>query len=94
LEISEAVEQQEISPGSTTPGQGGEWTLAIGIHNGTRLSRDTEDPRKLANLEKCQAAVTQAEKGYASMGYFIWFATAKGPDGKEHSLKHKHVPYR
>lgn len=69
------------------------WTLVIGIHRGTITSRDTEQPKELGSLEECQREVTRAEREYASLGAFIWFATATSPYGVEHKMKYEEAAY-
>lgn len=63
-----------------------EFTLTLGIHNGTITSRDTEQPKYFDTLEECKAEVTRAEMLYASMGYFIWFANATNKQGNSFKL--------
>lgn len=68
------------------------WRMTIGIHKGTLMSRDRERPKEKDSLEECLAEVAQAEKWYNSIGYYIWFANAIDPDGKNHAL-HPGTPY-
>ena len=68
------------------------WTLSIGCHRGTLTSRDS-GTEEHDSLEECKKAVAKAEKAWRSFGYFVWFATAKGPDGEEVKL-HNGTPYR
>ena len=84
---------QHATPDPSGPEEGAGWTLSIGIHNGTLTSRDTADPQKLSSLEACQTAVTEAERRYANLGYFIWFADATSPSGEKHRMNYKYVPY-
>lgn len=67
------------------------WRLVIGIHDGTLMSRDLGDTTHIS-LEDCRRDVEGAEKDYAKLGCFIWFATAHGPDGEIVEL-HKGTPY-
>ena len=70
----------------------GKWTLTIGIHRGTLMSRDTEQPKKLNSRKECEDAVRVAERQYAELGCYIWFANAVDPDGQTHRL-HPGTPY-
>ncbi len=62
-----------------------EWELHIGCHRGTLTSRDSE-VRKHPSLDVCRADVQSAEKFYKSIGYFVWFAYAVGPEGQKVKL--------
>ncbi len=69
------------------------WTLVIGIHHGTFTSRDSEMPKKMASLEACQDEVTKAERDYAMIGCYIWFAKCTDPEGNDHHMNFTRVPY-
>lgn len=86
---SEPLEAFDEKPQTET-----QWTLSIGIHCGTLTSRESEQPKLLANLEECQKETTRAEKQYAKFGYSIWFADAIDPDGKVHRMRYTYTPYR
>jgi len=45
------------------------WTLNVGIHDGTRMSRDVVGPTELDSLEECKAEVELKEARCASIGY-------------------------
>ncbi len=64
----------------------------MGCHRRTITSRDTCHPESHESLQKCRDAVAVAEKSWKKFGCFVWFANAKGPDGKEYKL-HDGVPY-
>jgi hypothetical protein len=63
------------------------WTLTIGIHRGTLMSRDVEQPKEFDTYEEVVAEVNKARKDYASYGYVIWFANVVSPDGKESCIE-------
>ena len=68
------------------------WTLAIGCHRGTMMSRDSQNVtskfddynQPLTSLEDCIECAKAWRQNYAQIGNFIWFATAVGPDGVKH----------
>jgi len=70
-----------------------QWTLHIGAHDGTITGRDRERPQTKNSLQECREEVVKAESYYTGVGYYIWFAHAIDPDGKEHVL-HPGTPYR
>ena len=61
------------------------WTLSIGCHRGTLISRDS-DLREHDSLEDCKKDVSESERSWARIGYFVWFATARGPNREEVKL--------
>ena len=64
----------------------------MGCHSGTLMSRDAGNPEPYESLDACRDAVAQAERDWARMGYYVWFATATGPNGEKETL-HPGVPY-
>jgi len=78
------------------------WRLNIGIHGGTRMSRDSgshtvkfhDSSAPLESLEDCVECAKAWEANYRSMGYYIWFANAIAPDGTQHNEIIRSVPYR
>lgn len=75
-----------------TPARG-KWTLHMGCHRGTLVSRDPCQPETHESLEACRDALNRAEKSWIRIGCFVWFATARGPNGEEVTL-HEGVPYK
>ncbi len=73
------------------PEDGKQWTLSIGCHRKTLTSRDSTK-KKYDSLEECRQAVQKLEKFYRSIGYFVWFANATGPNGEKVKL-HEGTPY-
>ena len=71
------------------------WTLCSGCHRGTLMSRDS-GAQEYDSLEACRQAVEDAEKSYRSIGYYVWYAYAIPPGGKneDHILLHPGTPYR
>jgi hypothetical protein len=69
----------------------GKWKLRMGLHRKTIDSRDTVD-EEYDSLEDCKQAVDTAEKGWAGIGYFVWYAIAYGPKGEQIKL-HEGTPY-
>lgn len=69
----------------------GKWSLSIGCHKKTRISRDSEN-RTHNSLEECRRDVKESEKCWARIGYYVWFARATGPDGEVVEL-HEGTPY-
>lgn len=63
----------------------GKWTLSIGCHRKTLMSRDT-DCREHDSLENCKEDVRKSEEFWSSIGYYVWFARATGPNGEEVKL--------
>ena len=68
------------------------WQLSIGCHDGTLTGRDSE-LREFDSLEECKNNLKESERFWNSIGHFVWFATAYGPNGEELSL-HPGTPYR
>ena len=63
----------------------------MGCHRKTIISRDAST-EEYDSLEACKEAVASAERQWASMGYYVWFATAHGPSGEKVKL-HDGTPY-
>ncbi len=61
------------------------WKLHIGCHNKTLLSRDS-GVREHPSLEACKEDVEKSEKFWNSIGYFVWYARAEGPNGEKIDL--------
>ena len=70
----------------------GEWRLYLGCHRGTIASRDSIVEQH-GSLEACCHAVESSERFYKSVGAYVWFATAVGPNGEEIRL-HEGTPYK
>jgi hypothetical protein len=62
------------------------WKFCVGIHRGTLMSRDSEEPRTAESLEECQYLARQALLNYASFGCQIWYCHAISPEGDRHTL--------
>ncbi len=65
------------------------WRLELGLHRGTKMSRDFHSTRThfdsdkpLLSLEDCQKAAKQWEQNYRSLGLSIWYGNAYSPDNK------------
>jgi hypothetical protein len=65
----------------------GKWILNHGCHRGTITSRDVGQPEEFDTREDAVNALTAHRKWYKSIGYQIWFATLKSPEGKEETLE-------
>lgn len=68
------------------------WKLHMGCHRGDIMSRDG-GVDFCDSLEDCKKRVAEAESFWESIGYYVWFAKAIGPDGKHHEL-HPGTPYQ
>jgi len=64
----------------------GPWTLHLGIHCGTCLSRDAERPKQFPSLNACRTEAESAARTYRGLGCKIWFGYATGPAGEHVSL--------
>lgn len=65
----------------------GKWTLSIGCHRGTLMSRDMENPKEFDTYDEVVAEWQKARKAYASFGYMIWFANVTSPTGEKSCLE-------
>ena len=63
------------------------YELTIGIHRGTITSRDVEQPESFESMDDCIKAVAKAKTFYSGIGYKIWFAEVKSPDGTKTTLE-------
>jgi len=63
------------------------YELTIGIHCGTITSRDVEQPESFESMGDCIKAVAKAKTFYRGIGYKIWFAEVKNPDGTKTTLE-------
>lgn len=63
------------------------YELTIGIHNGTLMSRDVEQPESFESMDDCIKAVAKAKEWYKNIGYNIWFANVKELDGTTTTLE-------
>ena len=63
------------------------WTLSMGCHNGTYMSRDVCPPLKCSTLAECEEVVKTAERFWRARGYAVWYAVAREQSGKEVRLK-------
>jgi len=61
------------------------WTLSIGSHNGTFMSRNSKS-EDYESLEECREAVKEHERTWNRLGHYVWFARATGPNGEEVQL--------
>lgn len=57
------------------------WTLHIGIHRGTLMSRDIESPRQVSSLTKAREIAMRLFRDYARRGCHCWFCYAESPTG-------------
>lgn len=64
----------------------GEWKLSIGIHRGTLMSRDSEDPKTRKSLKECFDEAIEAFKWYSRLGCQCWFCYALSPKGERITL--------
>ena len=69
----------------------GKWSLHIGCHRGTLMSRDST-VNNHASLDACREDVREADEAWRRRGCFVWFANAIGPDGEVIKL-HPGTPY-
>jgi hypothetical protein len=67
------------------------WQLHSGCHRGTLTSRDSRVV-ECSSLEECRNKIAGGEEFYRSIGYYMWFAYAVGPDGQKTTL-HPGTPY-
>ena len=63
------------------------YELTIGIHRGTLTSRDVEQPESFESMDDCIKAVAKVKEWYKNIGYNIWFANVKKPDGTTTTLE-------
>jgi hypothetical protein len=63
------------------------YELTIGIHRGTLMSRDVEQSESFKSMDDCIKAVAIAKEWYKNIGYNIWFANVKKPDGTKTTLE-------
>jgi len=63
------------------------WVLRHGVHRGTLISRDMGSPQEFDTEEAARKAYSEQRAFYHSIGYQIWFAYLKSPDGKETCLE-------
>ena len=61
------------------------WTLNIGCHSGTLMSRDLTT-EQYATLEDCRKKAIDKEAAWKRLGYYVWYATAIGPNGERVTL--------
>ena len=62
------------------------WTLNIGCHRGTLMSRDT-DHRTFATRDEAIQSYQESRKFWRSIGYMVWYANLIAPDGSKTSLE-------
>ena len=69
----------------------GEWTLQIGCHRGTMMSRDStatnckfysRGEAQLQSLDDCIQCAEDYAKNWQCNGLYVWFADAVSPSGK------------
>lgn len=78
------------------------WRIAIGIHQGTMMSRDfhsvstkfDDSSAPLQSLADCIECAQAWRENYRKLGYFIWYAHAIAPDGTKHPGIIPGTPYR
>lgn len=75
-----------------TTTQEGQWQLQYGVHRGKYISRDDATISGLDSLEACKTKIAELEKQVRGFGMYIWYATAKGPNGEEITV-HPGTPY-
>lgn len=63
------------------------WVLSHGVHKGTLMSRDSSMPEEFDSEADALAAFYDHKKFYRSIGYVVWFATLKAPDGSERTIE-------
>lgn len=67
------------------------WKLHAGLHRGTVMSRDAA-VYECDSLDGCRRTMASLQLEWASMGCYVWFADAKGPNGESVRI-HKGTPY-
>ena len=68
------------------------WLLSYGIHRGTLVSRDYDNPTPFESELAAREAFSQYRERHEAAGDFIWFATLIHPDGTQERLCYG-VPY-
>lgn len=63
------------------------WTLRIGCHRGTLISRDTDSPRKFDTREEAIQDYQDSRSFWHSIGYQVWFAELIDPEGNKTMLE-------
>lgn len=63
------------------------YMLEIGIHNGTLVSRDSEQPKFYDTEDEALSEFYKARTWYRSIGYMIWYAYLTNPDGNKRVLE-------
>lgn len=71
----------------------GKWTLSIGCHNGTLMSRDSAQPSSHDTEEDALAEYIRQKDIWRSLGYYIWFARITNAGG-EVVFHDNGIPYR
>ena len=61
--------------------------LSHGCHRGTLTSRDTGQPQEFDTYDEAYNAYVGHRKFYQTIGYQIWFAEIKSPDGSKKLLE-------
>ena len=63
------------------------WGLWFGIHRGTFMGRNEDAPLYgYSSYDHCLAALKRNIKQFAGQGYYISYAIAIAPDGKQHKM--------
>lgn len=70
-----------------------QWELRFGIHTGTMMSRDAENPLKCASLDEAKTVFAERLKGARSIGCKVWYAYAARPNDERVELAPSE-PYR
>lgn len=86
------IKKAEIADNFTPATDDGEWTLHIGCHRGTMMSRDStktnhksyiRGKEQLKSLDDCIECAKDYAKNWQTRGYYVWFANAISPTGEE-----------
>lgn len=75
----------------------GTWRLHVGIHRGTLMSRDTDNPEGgFESLEAAKKHYLEGKANWGAWGYQCWFAYAFPPNGtdKDKIKIDESIPYR
>ncbi len=62
------------------------YVFSYGIHRGTLTSRDSGQPEEHPTRQACVDSWKAHKRWFSGMGYVIWFARIKHPDGHEERL--------
>ena len=96
------INESETAENTALATDNGEWTLQIGCHRGTMMSRDSTATNckfysrgdgQLKSLDDCIQCAKDYEKSWQGFRYYVWFAHAYSPSGEKFSNLVSSVPY-